>query len=79
MLFLSKGWISSFKIPELWDQVECATLQQELQDMEARLKRGQKKSPEEANQAIQVKIVRLYILHLLFWFWCFQVDVTLGA
>ncbi|KDO66527.1 hypothetical protein CISIN_1g005259mg [Citrus sinensis] len=34
-------------------EVECATLQQELQDMEARLKRGQKKSPEEANQAIQ--------------------------
>ncbi|KAH9800938.1 golgin candidate 1 [Citrus sinensis] len=36
-------------------EVECATLQQELQDMEARLKRGQKKSPEEANQAIQMQ------------------------
>ncbi|KAK9208589.1 hypothetical protein WN944_000947 [Citrus x changshan-huyou] len=40
-------------------EVECATLQQELQDMEARLKRGQKKSPEEANQAIQVKIAEV--------------------
>ncbi|KAL9443630.1 hypothetical protein AB3S75_016906 [Citrus x aurantiifolia] len=36
-------------------EVECATFQQELQDMEARLKRGQKKSPEEANQAIQMQ------------------------
>lgn len=35
-------------------QVECANLNQELQDMEARVRRGQKKSPEEANQAIQV-------------------------
>lgn len=35
-------------------QVECATLNQELQDMEARVRRGQKKSPEDANQAIQV-------------------------
>lgn len=36
-------------------EVECATLQQELQDTEARLKRGQKKSPEEANQVIQMQ------------------------
>lgn len=36
-------------------EVECATLQQELQDMEARVKRGQKKSPEEANQVIQMQ------------------------
>lgn len=35
-------------------QVECATLNQELQDMEARVRRGQKKSPDDANQAIQV-------------------------
>ncbi|XP_031116322.1 golgin candidate 1 isoform X2 [Ipomoea triloba] len=34
-------------------EVECATLNQELQDMEARVRRGQKKSPEDANQAIQ--------------------------
>jgi hypothetical protein len=35
-------------------QVECASLNQELQDMEVRARRGQKKSPEEANQMIQV-------------------------
>jgi hypothetical protein len=35
-------------------QVECSSLNQELQDMEARLRREQKKSPEEANQVIQV-------------------------
>ncbi|KAK7845910.1 golgin candidate 1 [Quercus suber] len=35
-------------------EVECASLNQELQDMEARVRRGQKKSPEEANQVIQV-------------------------
>ncbi|XP_073307425.1 golgin candidate 1-like isoform X2 [Primulina huaijiensis] len=34
-------------------EVECASLNQELQDMEARVRRGQKKSPEDANQAIQ--------------------------
>lgn len=43
-------------------QVECANLNQELQDMEARARRGQKKSPEEANQVIQVFL--LLILHL---------------
>lgn len=42
-------------------QVECATLNQELQDMESRARRGQKKSPEEANQMIQVKILRLCV------------------
>ncbi|XP_030952376.1 golgin candidate 1 isoform X1 [Quercus lobata] len=36
-------------------EVECASLNQELQDMEARVRRGQKKSPEEANQAIQMQ------------------------
>ncbi|POO00836.1 Golgin candidate [Trema orientale] len=36
-------------------EVECANLNQELQDMEARVRRGQKKSPEEANQAIQIQ------------------------
>lgn len=35
-------------------EVECSSLNQELQDMEARLRREQKKSPEEANQGIQV-------------------------
>ncbi|RXI05971.1 hypothetical protein DVH24_018013 [Malus domestica] len=34
-------------------EVECANLNQELQEMEAKVRRGQKKSPEEANQAIQ--------------------------
>ncbi|CAN1330942.1 Golgin candidate 1 [Linum perenne] len=34
-------------------EVECATLNQELQDMEARVRRGQKKSPEDLNQSIQ--------------------------
>ncbi|XP_041990069.1 golgin candidate 1-like isoform X1 [Salvia splendens] len=36
-------------------EVECASLNQELQDMEARVRRGQKKAPEDANQAIQVQ------------------------
>ncbi|XP_057968626.1 golgin candidate 1 isoform X2 [Malania oleifera] len=36
-------------------EVECASLNQELQDMEARARRGQKKSPEEANQMIQAR------------------------
>ncbi|CAN6564413.1 unnamed protein product [Malus baccata var. baccata] len=36
-------------------EVECANLNQELQEMEAKVRRGQKKSPEEANQAIQVQ------------------------
>ncbi|KAK4343423.1 hypothetical protein RND71_036517 [Anisodus tanguticus] len=36
-------------------KVECATLNQELQDMEARTRRGQKKSSEEANQVLQVQ------------------------
>ncbi|KAH8505219.1 hypothetical protein H0E87_012458, partial [Populus deltoides] len=34
-------------------EVECASLNQELQEMEALALRGQKKSPEEANQMIQ--------------------------
>ncbi|KAK7314418.1 hypothetical protein VNO77_32941 [Canavalia gladiata] len=36
-------------------EVECASLNQELQDMEARVRREQKKSPDEANQAIQMQ------------------------
>ncbi|CAN1177473.1 Golgin candidate 1 [Linum perenne] len=36
-------------------EVECATLNQELQDMEARVRRGQKKSPEDLNQSIQMQ------------------------
>ncbi|GKV11682.1 hypothetical protein SLEP1_g22916 [Rubroshorea leprosula] len=36
-------------------EVECATLNQELQDMESRARRGQKKSPEEANQMVQMQ------------------------
>ncbi|KAK9947827.1 hypothetical protein M0R45_003430 [Rubus argutus] len=35
-------------------EVECANLNQELQDMEARARRGQKKPPEETNQMIQM-------------------------
>ncbi|KAI9118984.1 hypothetical protein K1719_009659 [Acacia pycnantha] len=36
-------------------EVECASLNQELQDMEARIRREQKKSPEETNQVIQIQ------------------------
>ncbi|XP_039058240.1 golgin candidate 1-like [Hibiscus syriacus] len=36
-------------------EVECATLNQELQEMEARAHRGKKKSPEEANQMVQMQ------------------------
>ncbi|CAL5400227.1 unnamed protein product [Camellia sinensis] len=36
-------------------EVECASLNQELQDMEARARRGQKKCPEDANQMIQMQ------------------------
>ncbi|KAK8568660.1 hypothetical protein V6N13_106558 [Hibiscus sabdariffa] len=36
-------------------EVECASLNQELQDMEARARRGQKKAPEEANQMVQIQ------------------------
>lgn len=43
----------------MWYKVECASLNQELQDMEARVRRGQKKSPEDANQAIQVQKVTI--------------------
>eukprot|EP00268_Persea_americana_P030268 TRINITY_DN2931_c0_g2_i1.p1 TRINITY_DN2931_c0_g2~~TRINITY_DN2931_c0_g2_i1.p1 ORF type:complete len:714 (-),score=225.17 TRINITY_DN2931_c0_g2_i1:252-2393(-) len=34
-------------------EVECASLNQELQDMETRARHGQKKASEEANQALQ--------------------------
>ncbi|XP_058115125.1 golgin candidate 1-like [Magnolia sinica] len=36
-------------------EVECASLNQELHDMEARARRGQKRSPEEANQSLQMQ------------------------
>ncbi|ESQ50363.1 hypothetical protein EUTSA_v10001922mg [Eutrema salsugineum] len=36
-------------------EVECTSLNQELQDMEVRARRGQKKSPDEANQVIQIQ------------------------
>ncbi|KAL5572578.1 hypothetical protein UlMin_022175 [Ulmus minor] len=36
-------------------EVECANLNQELQDMEVRVRRGQKKAPEDANQVIQMQ------------------------
>ncbi|MQL78838.1 hypothetical protein Taro_011258 [Colocasia esculenta] len=36
-------------------EVECASLNQELQDMESRVRRGQKKSSEEANQILQIQ------------------------
>ncbi|RAL45680.1 unnamed protein product [Cuscuta campestris] len=36
-------------------EVECATLNQELQDMEARIRRGQKKPLEDANLSIQMQ------------------------
>ncbi|KAK9697614.1 hypothetical protein RND81_08G048700 [Saponaria officinalis] len=37
-------------------EVECATLNQELQDMEGRLRREQKKSPDDGTQLIQVQV-----------------------
>uniref|UniRef100_A0A0D9V5J5 Golgin-84 n=1 Tax=Leersia perrieri TaxID=77586 RepID=A0A0D9V5J5_9ORYZ len=37
-------------------EVECASLQQELQEMEARNRRAQKKPSEEANQVIQMQV-----------------------
>lgn len=36
-------------------EVECASLTQELQDMEARNRRGQKKTSEEASQILQIQ------------------------
>lgn len=36
-------------------EVECSSLTQELQDTEARARRGHKKSPEDANQLIQMQ------------------------
>ncbi|KAK1289076.1 Golgin-84 [Acorus calamus] len=36
-------------------EAECASLSQELQDMEARVRRGQKKPPEEANLTLQMQ------------------------
>ncbi|GAB2292376.1 hypothetical protein Dimus_026621 [Dionaea muscipula] len=36
-------------------EVECTSLNQELQDLEARIRHGQKKSPEDANQLIQMQ------------------------
>lgn len=36
-------------------EAECASLNQELQDMEVRARRGQKKSPDEANQVVQMQ------------------------
>ncbi|RYR57539.1 hypothetical protein Ahy_A05g023250 isoform A [Arachis hypogaea] len=42
-------------------EVECSSLNQELQDMEARLRREQKKSPEEANQVIQAEFQKMRV------------------
>ncbi|KAL8498325.1 hypothetical protein ACS0TY_021590 [Phlomoides rotata] len=42
-------------------EVECASLNQELQDKEALLRRGQKKSPEEANQVIQAEFQKMRV------------------
>lgn len=58
--FLMKVSILGMKVCSIitmCHQVECASLNQELQDLEARARRGQKKSPEEANQMIQVQVV----------------------
>jgi hypothetical protein len=46
-------------------EVECASLQQELQEMEARNRRAQKKPSEEANQVIQVRIKAPHVIHSL--------------
>lgn len=39
-------------------EVECASLNQELHDMEARVRRGQMKAPEDSNQAMQVQAMQ---------------------
>ncbi|KAL8129665.1 hypothetical protein V2J09_018820 [Rumex salicifolius] len=36
-------------------EVECSSLNQELQDTEARVRRGQKRTPEDTNQVIQIQ------------------------
>ncbi|KFK40363.1 golgin candidate 1 [Arabis alpina] len=36
-------------------EVECTSLSQELQDMELRARRGQKKSPDDPNQVVQIQ------------------------
>ncbi|KAG0492179.1 hypothetical protein HPP92_005577 [Vanilla planifolia] len=36
-------------------EVECASLTQELQELEARNRRGQKKASEESNQILQIQ------------------------
>ncbi|KAG7579792.1 Golgin subfamily A member 5 [Arabidopsis thaliana x Arabidopsis arenosa] len=36
-------------------EAECTSLNQELQDMEVRARRGQKKAPDEANQVVQIQ------------------------
>lgn len=66
---MNKQFLAIGVIIILCHQVECATLNQELQDMEARARRGQKKSPEEANQVIQVCIINcklgLFVVNIL--------------
>ncbi|KAL0426981.1 UNVERIFIED_CONTAM: Golgin candidate 1 [Sesamum latifolium] len=42
-------------------EAECSSLNQELQEMEARVRRGQKKSPEDANQAIQAEVQKMRV------------------
>ncbi|KAE8682858.1 hypothetical protein F3Y22_tig00111234pilonHSYRG00086 [Hibiscus syriacus] len=42
-------------------EVECATLNQELQETEARAHQGQKKSPEEVNQMVQAEMQKLRV------------------
>ncbi|XP_033130586.1 golgin candidate 1 isoform X1 [Brassica rapa] len=45
---LNEGKLSSL-------QVECTSLDQELQDMEVRARRGQTKSPDEPNQVTHIQ------------------------
>nr|CAB3474227.1 unnamed protein product [Digitaria exilis] len=42
-------------------EVECASLQQELQEMEARNRRAQKKPSEEANQVLQAELQKMRV------------------
>ncbi|GJY09121.1 golgin candidate 1 isoform X2 [Tanacetum coccineum] len=42
-------------------EIECSSLTQELQDMEVRARRGQKKSPEDANQVIQAEVQKMRV------------------
>jgi hypothetical protein len=54
-------------------------LQQELQEMEARNRRAQKKPSEEANQVLQVKIKASFVQDLKFWWYLMSLMSRSGS